>query len=55
MKALMGVIIGFYLVVRTGRRLNKRNYALFGFMTFFALMTALYMLGYMFIAKKPVP
>ncbi|HKI45574.1 MAG TPA: hypothetical protein VKA08_09620 [Balneolales bacterium] len=55
MKALLGIIMGFMMVILVGRKTRKRNYALYGFMAFLALLTAFYMLGYMLIAKKPVP
>jgi len=55
MTALLGIIAGYLLVILTGRKTRKRNYALYGFMAFLALITTFYMVGYMFIAKKPVP
>ncbi|HKJ33503.1 MAG TPA: hypothetical protein VKA34_16830 [Balneolales bacterium] len=55
MKALFGIIIGFSLVIIAGRKMRMRNYAMLTLITILALLTALYMVGYMFVSKKPIP
>jgi hypothetical protein len=55
MKALIGIILGFAIAVIAGRKVYKRNYVMYGFLILIALLTALYMIAYMFTVEKPIP
>jgi hypothetical protein len=55
MNALIGVILGFAIAVIAGRKAYRRNYIMYGFLILIALLTALYMIVYMFTVEKPIP